>query len=1150
MALPSGFVDEVAWAGLSEPTQIEFASDGRVFVAEKSGVVKVFDGMTDTSAAVFADLRPKVHNFWDRGLLGLELHPDFPATPAVYVLYTHDAAIGGTAPRWGTPSGSGDGCPNPPGATEDGCVVSGRLSRLTAGGGTSTGETVLIEDWCQQYPSHSIGDMAFGPDGALYVSGGDGASFNFVDYGQDGNPLNPCGDPPVPVGGVQQPPSAEGGALRSQDLRTPGDPVTLDGTVIRIDPTTGAGMAGNPLSGSADLNARRVIAQGLRNPFRIAFRPGTSELWVGDVGWSTWEEVNRITDTTPPSVVNFGWPCYEGMGRQDGYDGANLTTCETLYSSGQAAAPFFTYRHDLDVAPPDDCPPAAPPAPVSSSITGLAFYEGAAFPQPFHHALFGADYSRNCIWVMYADANGLAQPSTVQAFQPTASNPVAIEMGPDGALYYVDLTGGAIRRIRYTANLPPSAVATASPSAGPAPLAVTFDGRASTDPEGMPLTYVWDLDGDGQFDDATGETAAATYATQGQHTARLRVTDPQGAVGSAAATVQVDNDFPAIEVTSPDASLAWAVGDRVTFAASATDPQDGDISARLDWDLALHHCSGSTCHKHPLTSWEDTPSGSFDAPDHEYPSYLELTASVADSSGALTTYTRRIDPRTVELTISSDPSGLLVVFGSSPAAATPFTRTVIVNSVNSLAAPSPQILASATYNFVSWSDGGARSHEIRAPSVPTTYVAQFAQQAPGCADTLPAVTTTSWQRNGTASVVGSAVQLTPATSAAAGSVIYGQPISSAGLHVCFSAEIGGGTGADGMTLMLLDPTAGTAALGAGGSGLGYGGLTGRAVALDTYDSGAADPSDNFVGIASGGTADALTWLATSTAVSALENAGPIPIEVQAVAGRLVVTVAGSQVLDTAVQLPEQVLIGFSAGTGGLNNRHLVSNVRVETSSPPPPQPGFITIAPTSVSFGSVTIGSSATSNVVISNTGGTDVTLSAVTMPTAPFAAGTPAIAAGTVIPAGGSVTQALRFSPTATGTFSGTLRLTPNTTQGTITVPLSGSGVATAGRLVLTPSTLNFSSIRVGSSATLSFVLSNTGGSPVTITSVQLPGAPFRALQPAIAAGMVIQAGQSVTQVVEFAPTRTGNYKGMVSVGAGSSQPALTVNLQGRATR
>jgi glucose/arabinose dehydrogenase len=99
---------------------------------------------------------------------------------------------------------------------------------------------VLIEDWCQQYPSHSIGSLAFGSDGALYVSGGEGASVSFADYGQAGNPvINPCGDPPGGEGGVQTPPTAEGGALRSQDLLTSSDPAGLSGTVLRVDPAAG-----------------------------------------------------------------------------------------------------------------------------------------------------------------------------------------------------------------------------------------------------------------------------------------------------------------------------------------------------------------------------------------------------------------------------------------------------------------------------------------------------------------------------------------------------------------------------------------------------------------------------------------------------------------------------------------------------------------------------------------------------------------------------------------------------------------------------------------------------------------------------------------------------------------------------------------------
>ena len=349
--LPSGFSDAVVLNGLKQPTAVRFAPDGRVFVAEKSGVIKVFDSLTDPTPDVFANLNAQVHNFWDRGLLGLALDPNFPASPYVYVLYTHDAVIGGTAPRWGTAGVLSDPCPTPPGATGDGCVVSGRLSRLTAAGNAMTGpEQVLVEDWCQQYPSHRVGSLAFGADGALYVSGGDGASFGFADYGQVDNP---CGDPPGAAGTTCHRRAGEGGALRSQDLRTTGDPAGLGGTILRLDPATGAALPDNPLATRPDAGARRIVAYGFRNPFRFAVKPGTSELWVGDVGWSSREEIDIVQ---PTQVENFGWPCYEGSARQGGYDGIDLTLCENLYATPSAVKqPHFAYPHANPAFAGDTC---------------------------------------------------------------------------------------------------------------------------------------------------------------------------------------------------------------------------------------------------------------------------------------------------------------------------------------------------------------------------------------------------------------------------------------------------------------------------------------------------------------------------------------------------------------------------------------------------------------------------------------------------------------------------------------------------------------------------------------------------------------------------------------------------------------------------
>ena len=110
-----------------------------------------------------------------------------------------------------------------------------------------------------------------------------------------GNPLNPLGDPPVGIGGVQTPPMAQRGATRAQSFRrVSGLPVVLTGTLIRVDPFTGAALSNNPLFSHADPNARRIVGYGFRNPFRFTVRPGTNELWVGDVGWVTGKRLTRF----------------------------------------------------------------------------------------------------------------------------------------------------------------------------------------------------------------------------------------------------------------------------------------------------------------------------------------------------------------------------------------------------------------------------------------------------------------------------------------------------------------------------------------------------------------------------------------------------------------------------------------------------------------------------------------------------------------------------------------------------------------------------------------------------------------------------------------------------------------------------------------
>jgi PKD repeat protein/glucose/arabinose dehydrogenase len=966
--LPSGFQETTVISGLTNPTAIRFSPDGRVFVAEKRGIVKVFDSITDTTPEIYVDLRTKVHSYNDRGLLGLALDPSFPTVQDIYVSYAHDAPIGGTAPVWGQPNADSDDCPTPPGPNLDGCVISGRLSRIrpaagsgtpydqavlvdtpsaywrlgeasgtsaadSSGGnrpgsyvdtpsfgqpgalagsantsvgfdgvsehvqvpyaaglnpatftveawayvtggqgrfravvsnrdyatgnargfilyaapdntwqfwignggadwaraygpavalntwthlvgtydgttmrfyvngvlaatttstygvntarplrigaganerpadylfagrideaavysgalsatrvqqhysaGTTTGgqtggvaETVLVEDWCQQYPTGSVGDIDFGSDGALYMLGGGGGSFTFNDWGQGGSPPNPCGDPPGGVGASLTPPTAEGGWLRSQDLRTSGDPVGLSGTLIRVDKNTGAGLPDNPLASSSDANARRIVSYGFRNPYRMAIRPGTRDVWIGDVGAGIAEEIDRVTDPADATVENFGWPCYEGGIRQPGYDAANLNICENLYAAGAGAvtAPFYYYEHGSRVVSTDTCAMSQ-----GSATSGLAFAPagGGAYPTTLGGALFFADYARQCIWYMRANASGIPDPATRTVFATDAAFPVDLEFGPDGRLYYVDVGiddvgGGTIRRIDYFAgNQPPIAVATASPTSGPAPLTVNFDGSGSSDPDGTITAYAWDLDGDGQFDDSTAQKPSFTYTTGGNRIVRLRVTDNQTVqTVSAPITISVGNNAPTAIVDAPASTFTWRANQSISFTGHGTDPEDGTVPAsRMSWDVVLRHCITPTdCHSHLVQTFSGVASGTFAAPDHEYPSFIELRLTVTDSGGLANTTVLRLDPKTVNLTMQSSPSGLTLVVNSQTGT-TPFTYVAVEGATTTISATTPQSLGGQSYAFSSWSDGGAQTHTLTA-TASATFTATYTAGAP------------------------------------------------------------------------------------------------------------------------------------------------------------------------------------------------------------------------------------------------------------------------------------------------------------------------------------------------------------------------------------------------------------------------------------
>jgi PKD repeat protein len=187
------------------------------------------------------------------------------------------------------------------------------------------------------------------------------------------------------------------------------------------------------------------------------------------------------------------------------------------------------------------------------------------------------------------------------------------------------------------------------------------------------------------------------------------------------------NSPPVPTISSPASSLTWKVGDLINFSGSATDPEDGTLApSALSWSLILHHCdpTGQTCHIHPLQTFAGVSSGSFNAPDHGYPSHLEIQLTATDSSGASATRSVTIEPQPVNLTINTVPTGLQAVLDGT-SQATPYTTTQIIGSTHSLSAPASQTVGGYTYTFSSWSDGGAATHNITAPTTATTYTATY-----------------------------------------------------------------------------------------------------------------------------------------------------------------------------------------------------------------------------------------------------------------------------------------------------------------------------------------------------------------------------------------------------------------------------------------
>ena len=542
-----------------------------------------------------------------------------------------------------------------------------RLSRFTANAsltGTVAGsELVLYQDPQASDAEHHGGALNFGNDGMLYFTTGE----HFQ-------------------------------ATPAQDLNSP------RGKVHRIYPD-GLAPIDNPFYDGNGPHWDSVWAYGLRNPYRASYDSATGRLYIGDVGGNDNSNAKEELDVGVRGA-NYGWPDFEGV-------------CPAPCTS-----PLYSYAHNG----------------ANASITGGFVYHGNQFPSSMRGNYFFADYVQHWIKRLTFDANG--NVDGVFNFEPISGSPsesagdvVYLTEGPDGALYYVDLgysdisgTFGVskVRRISYQqSNQAPVALASASPSSGSTPLAVTFSSAGTSDPEGDPLGYSWD------FGDGTSSTAANpvhTYAQPGQYVVRLTVSDGVNSSLSTPLTITAGNP-PTATISSPADGLIFRAGDVINYSGTATDPEDGALPASAyTWNIDFLHDN----HVHPSTAITGVKSGSFTIPtsghDFEGNTRYRIKLTVTDSNGLQASKTVTVWPDKVNLPFNTSPSGL-TVYVDGIARTTPFVLDTLIGFSHTIEARN-QTSGGNNYTFNSWSDGGAQTHTVTAPSASQSYTATYAVTQP------------------------------------------------------------------------------------------------------------------------------------------------------------------------------------------------------------------------------------------------------------------------------------------------------------------------------------------------------------------------------------------------------------------------------------
>lgn len=613
--------------GLTRPMKVAWlpGEESKALVAEKDGVIKFID-MATGSSQVLIDIRDKVNDDADRGLMDIVLHPDIENNPYVYAFYVVDP------PETASNSGNAgqDGLGNRyahvvrfdidlSGATP---VIDQSSEVILVGGAGQTlsdisGNGVLnftdkihenerasdvdavtgdyIDDYIKvDSRSHAGGALSFGPDGALYVSIGDGTSFNYPDP-------------------------------RSKSVQ---DTDSLSGKILRVDPLTGQGLSDNPFA-DADLDANhsKVYQLGLRNPFRMAFSENGS-LFISETGWFSYEEIN-----VGPAGANFGWPYFEG-----GDGGELLHTPEYEFApeaadfyakvaSGEIAiqAPYRSFSHNT----------ADPGFQMSAIVGSESIYTGDKYPAVFQNDFFFTDVVDGDVFSV--DTNDRTQLQFIT--KTNGSLPVNFIQGPDGYMYFTDFVGGTIQRINITENNTPPIVAVEisdQSAAENASFTFVIPPGTFTDADNDALTLTATLANGSAlptwltFDPGTG-TFSGTPSAGDIGALDVKVISSDGHGGEAIdvflLTVTSGNTPPVVAnaIIAPDATEELAY----SFAVPAGTFSDADNDALT---LSATLSSGA-----PLPTWLtfDAPTSTFSGtPDDNEVGDLGIRVSATDPSGA------------------------------------------------------------------------------------------------------------------------------------------------------------------------------------------------------------------------------------------------------------------------------------------------------------------------------------------------------------------------------------------------------------------------------------------------------------------------------------------------------------------------------------